>query len=842
MRIGAAYLSYRLLVVFSMSRRGGYQDLLPWGHLNDSGMVFTKNSQILIGYYFRPPDADSTTDDEADVLSDHINAALTSFGTGWASWSDVYSYPSDYYPDPSESHFPDEFSRAVDNERRKHFQAEGRHYENDRAFFLCYTPPAAHVSRLSDLFYTTDTGKKRPTQDRILEYFEDMVGRFENRVAGTIGLQRMRSFPVTDAEGFPARQDELVNYLNFCATGRVRGVMLPKAGAYLDLLISGQDVTPGENPMIGRDYIGVVQIDGIPAESRPNVIAALNTLAMPYRFSQRLIYLDAVDAKKEINRYRSRWSQKVRGIVQLAFPVSDGKVDEHAVAMKKEADTAHAWAESGTVKYGFYAACVLVRHPDPDVLKQRMDDIEEVIADCGFGARAETTNTIEAWRGSLPGDTRCNIRRPIIHTKTASDLMPLSAVWTGEDRCPNPLYPANAPALLWADTAGAIPFRLNLFIGPRGDEGGTIVLGPTGAGKSTLTNTIALQALRYHGMEITAFDYKEGMMATCLACRGRHYDLANDLDKEGMYSPLSNLDTETEIEWAADYLSALYELQTGERPGSDLRPAIYDGVLSVAAAPRHLRTMTNFVFSALQDRAARQVFEFYTLKGPAGRFLDGSSDPRDESHFLVYETRDLMSLGQETSLAVLLYLFRRFERSLKGQPAILFLAEAWQVFQHPIWRARLAKWLRELRSKNALAVMDTQSLADAVNSPMLSLLIESCKRKIFLPNPAAAQSSEDARAPGPKELYRQFGLNDRQIEIIRSAVRKREYYITGPDGCRKVALGLSELELAIAGATSEPEVLAVREMVQQRGDEWLPYYLSSKRIDYAVPLIERAYA
>jgi type IV secretion system protein VirB4 len=326
-------------------------------------------------------------------------------------------------------------------------------------------------------------------------------------------------------------------------------------------------------------------------------------------------------------------------------------------------------------------------------------------------------------------------------------------------------------------------------------------------------------------MRITSFDYKQGMMITALACGGQFYDLANTESVVGVYAPLAVLETETDIEWATDYLAQLYQLQTQHPPGPELRPAIYEAVRSLSLTPPHLRTMSHFVFSALQDVEARQVFEYYTMKGPAGRFLDGVVDPADDSDFLVYETRELMGLGKETALAVLLYLFRRLERSLDGRPAMLFLAEAWQVLQHPIWSNRLYRWLRELRSKNAVVIMDTQSLTEAIDSPMAALLNESCKRKIFLPNPAASQ-------PVSHDLYRQFGMNDRQIEIIRNAVRRRDYYVTGPDGCRLVSLGLSALELAVAGATSETEVAAVRDAIRKHGDEWLQHYLADKGVAY----------
>jgi hypothetical protein len=136
--------------------------------------------------------------------------------------------------------------------------------------------------RCPNLFFTSDGRKRQPTQRRILEYFGETLDKFENRIAGALGMRRMRSFPVTDAVGDPGRQDELVNYLNYCATGRVQGVMLPKAGAYL---------RPGRLHARTR----VHHIDGPP-------------------FSQRTIYLDTVHAVKEIGRYRDRWRQKVRGL------------------------------------------------------------------------------------------------------------------------------------------------------------------------------------------------------------------------------------------------------------------------------------------------------------------------------------------------------------------------------------------------------------------------------------------------------------------------------------------------------------------------------------------------
>jgi type IV secretion system protein TrbE len=410
--------------------------------------------------------------------------------------------------------------------------------------------------------------------------------------------------------------------------------------------------------------------------------------------------------------------------------------------------------------------------------------------------------------------------------------MPISGVWTGEPSAPCPLYQQPAPALLWAITDGGIPFRLNLHTRTSPDVGHTTIFGPTGAGKSTLTNLIAVQARRYAGMRITAFDRKFAMMATALACGGTHHDLASVDCNDGMYCPLAVLDTEADLLWAADYQSILYQLVTGKEPDQTVQGLIIQAIRRLAAGRPDRRSMSEFVLG-LQSEEARQVFAYYTQAGTAGSYLDGRSDRVTDSTFNVFETQDLMSLGEKTSLPVMLYLFRRFERSLSaGTPSLLFIAEAWQAFQHDIWRDRLAVWLRTLRSKNCSVIMDTQSLSDALQSKILPLLNESAPRKIFLPNPQARQSNGQSAhsVPGPYELYQMFGLNDNQISIIAEAVPKLEYYVTGPDGCRKVALGLGPLEMAVCGATSEPDANAVRAWRLSHGDGWLRPYLQSKGV------------
>jgi type IV secretory pathway VirB4 component len=85
----------------------------------------------------------------------------------------------------------------------------------------------------------------------------------------------------------------------------------------------------------------------------------------------------------------------------------------------------------------------------------------------------------------MPGHAYANVRQPPISTLNLAHMIPLSAVWAGPERDEH----FGAPPLLYGKTEGSTPFRLSLHVG---DVGHTLVVGPTGAGKSVLLALMAL--------------------------------------------------------------------------------------------------------------------------------------------------------------------------------------------------------------------------------------------------------------------------------------------------------------------------------------------------------------
>ena len=101
-------------------------------------------------------------------------------------------------------------------------------------------------------------------------------------------------------------------------------------------------------------------------------------------------------------------------------------------------------------------------------------------------------------------------------------MMPFSAVWAGPERDEH----FQAPPLFFARTEGSTPFRFSLHVG---DVGHTLIVGPTGAGKSVLLALMALQFRRYAGAQVFAFDFGGSIRAATLAMGGDWHDLGGAL-------------------------------------------------------------------------------------------------------------------------------------------------------------------------------------------------------------------------------------------------------------------------------------------------------------------------
>jgi type IV secretion/conjugal transfer VirB4 family ATPase len=753
-------------------------DWLPWAGLVAPGVVLNKDGSFQRTARFRGPDLDSATQGELVATSARLNNALRRLGSGWALFVDAERREAADYP---ESSFPEPLSWLVDEERRAAFEEAASHFESSYHVTLLYLPPEESTARAARLLYENIRTEGVDWRER-LETFASETERFFGLLEGVMPETSW----LDDAQ--------TLTYLHGCVSTHRHMVAVPEIPMHLDALLADQPLVGGLEPMLGNQHLRVMSIRGFPTSTWPGLLDDLNRLGFAYRWSTRFLCLDKADSETELRRLRRQWFAKRKNIVALLretiFQQESPLVDSDASNKASDADAALQELGGDQVAFGYVTATVTVLDDDATVADEKLRAVERVIQGRGFVTIPETLNAVDAWLSSVPGHAYANVRQPIVSTLNLAHLMPVSAVWAGPEKNAH----LDGPPLIVTRTDGATPFRLVTHIG---DVGHTLVVGPTGMGKSVLLATLAMQFRRYPGSRIFVFDMGRSMRATILGLGGEHYDLGT----EGSiaFQPLARIEQHGYRTWAAEWIESRL-LQEGVPVGPPEKDTVWSALNSLASAPVEQRTMTGLSV-LLQSNALRQALQPYVLGGAHGKLLDADTDRLGTASVQGFEMEELMH-SKAAVLAVLGYLFARFDERFDGAPTLMILDEAWLFLDDPVFTSRIRQWLKTLRKKNVSVIFATQSLADIKDSTIAPAIVESCASRIFLPNPQATE-------PQIRVIYEGFGLNSRQIEIVATAQPKRDYYYQSRLGNRVFDLGLGPVALAFAGASTPEDQRAI---------------------------------
>ncbi|MFO1142999.1 MAG: conjugal transfer protein TrbE [Amaricoccus sp.] len=787
-------------------------DFLPWAALVAPGVVLNKDGSFQRSARFRGPDLDSAVPAELVAVAGRLNNAFRRLGSGWSLFVEAQRLEAATYP---ASRFPDAASALLDAERKADFEEAGANFVSEYFLTFLYLPPVEEGARAETWLYE-GRGKSGVDPHEVLRAFSDRTDRVLALLDGFMPECRW----LDDAE--------TLTYLHSTVSTKRHRVRVPETPIYLDAVLADEPLAGGLAPRLGAAHLRVLTLVGFPSATTPGLLDEMNRLAFPYRWSTRAILIDKTDATRLLTRIRRQWFAKRKSIAAILKEVltSEPTTLVDTDAANKAADADEALQELGADLAGlaYVTATVTVWDEDPRIADEKLRLAEKIVQGRDFTAMTETVNAVDAWLGSLPGHGYANVRQPPISTLNLAHMIPLSAVWAGEARDAH----FDAPPLLYGRTEGATPFRLSLHVG---DVGHTLVVGPTGAGKSVLLALMALQFRRYPGAQVFAFDFGGSIRAAALAMGGDWHDLGGGLSDGAAAAvtlqPLARVHETSERAWAADWLVAILARE-GVAITPDVKEHLWTALTSLASAPVEERTLTGLAV-LLQANDLKQALRPYCVGGAWGRLLDAEAEHLGAGSVVAFETEGLIGTG--AAPAVLAYLFHRIGDRLDGRPTLLVIDEGWLALDDEGFAGQLREWLKTLRKKNASVIFATQSLSDIDGSAIAPAIIESCPTRLLLPN-------ERAIEPQIAAIYRRFGLNDRQIEILARAVPKRDYYCQSRRGNRLFELGLSEVGLALCAVSSRTDQTAIAEVLAAHGrDGFLAEWLRHRGVGWAADLV-----
>ncbi|MBA2649060.1 MAG: hypothetical protein H0U75_05560 [Legionella sp.] len=798
-----------------LSQEFGFSDKLNYAHLIDDGIIVNKDGAYLVTYQFRGPDLYSASAAELDGLTSIFNRMVTFLDDGWMLHVDELRVPSLSYP--KEGAFPDSVTRLIDEERRQMYQSEGEHYENIQFITFVWKFPLPIVAS-SRHWFVEGIEKEDSSQNltSLFILFCETVERCVGLLSTQLTLEKLNSA-------------SLLSYLNTCITGEILPVVVPPEGCFIDVALARRCVVGGYVPKVGNQHVYTLSIIGYHNhETLPGLIGELGTYPLVYRWSNRFIPLSEATAEKEIRRYQRNWNNKIKGlpgiIKEAVFGRPSNKVNQDALNMSKQLDEALGANSNHSTRFGYWTSDIVLMNESIEVLECAAKELMRYIEQCGFSCIKEEVNAFDAWLGTIPGHGSCNVRRVFLNSVNLAHALPLHSIWAGaQHSSPSSLLPQKSPPVFYAATTGKTPFRFHTDIS---DVGHQLVLGPTGAGKTTYLQFLIAQFLRYEDAQIFIFDKDYSHHGFITALNGVHYDIGRA--QSLAFCPLADLSTPSKKVMAEQFIENLVELQN-VLITPNIRVAIHNAIESLASDSSHQSRNLTVFQSEVQHEEVRAALQFYTINGQI-KLLDSTQDSLQSSHLQAFEMNWLLAQKAEIYVPILLYIFNQIDLRLEDangeKPTLIILEEAPAYLDHPMFSKKIKDWEKTKRKQNARIVFTAQSLSDLYNpatkrlTAITAAILESSPTRIYLPN-----QTIDAEI---KTLYLKMGFTERQIEIIsKVAIPKRHYYVVTPEGNRLIDLGFSQtkpLALAFIGLSKE-KTKALLECKEKHQEEWVYYWL-----------------
>jgi type IV secretion system protein VirB4 len=169
--------------------------------------------------------------------------------------------------------------------------------------------------------------------------------------------------------------------------------------------------------------------------------------------------------------------------------------------------------------------------------------------------------------------------------------------------------------------------------------------------------------------------------------------------------------------------------------------------------------------------------------------------------------------------AVQAYLFEVVEDKVGGTiPTFIYLEEGWYLLRNEAFRNRFEDWIKTMRKRNTSVGIATQSMKELRDTPITATLNDNLITRIYVPNYQARDSAD---------VYKdKCGLRDHEVDILRLARQKGQYYIAQNEHRRLVDVVLPADVLALTRSDARAKEAFARWRNSGRED-WLQEYIRS---------------
>ncbi len=567
----------------------------------------------------------------------------------------------------------------------------------------------------------------------------------------------------------------------------------------------------GERLIFGREtievrahdrsrFIGMFGIREYPAATRPGQLNALLSADFPLVISQSFAFMGKAQAAERLRRRQNQMAS----------------TEDAASSQADDLIAAADDLQSNRFVLGEHHFSLAVFGNSIRDLNDNLSGARAALADAGIVSAREAPALEAAFWSQLPGNFAWRARPAAISSRNFAALSPFHTYPSGK-------ADGNhwGPAVALLKTAAQSPYYFNFHAA---DIGHTLIIGPTGTGKTVVQNFLMAQ-LEKTGAQQIFIDKDRGAEIYVRASGGTYLALRNGVPTG--FAPLKGLEpTPGNLIFMGQLIRQLVTPRGGELRVIEER-RIDEGLQSLSRLPAQQRS-----FGALRQLLGQSDaegigarLEKWCQGGALGWVFDNDADLLSlDARFIGFDMTDFLD-NDEIRTPLMLYLFHRLDALLDGRRLVIDIDEFWKALGDPAFRAFAQDGLKTYRKRNGMLVFGTQSPADALRSDISHSIMEQVATKILLPNPQGRES----------DYVDGLGLTQAEFRLIRHELipEQRRFLVKQGHDSIVVELDLGGLgdELAVLSGTAETVALldAIRAESGDDAETWLPIFQQRRK-------------
>lgn len=765
-------------------------------HLNSS-TVITYNEELVRVVKIKGFAFETADDIDVDLKKQARNNLLKGMASGnFSLYFHTIRRKEKGFPDGD---MPDKFSERVNKEwAAKH--SDDKSFINEHYFTIIRGPDTSAAAILENVAKKIQHKTDKTAWENYINEACDELDEMTERILNGFGNYGPELLELQESEyGVTSQLLEFFGMLVNCGYQQPITPSIGEIAHHIPVsrLYFGNKSIEAHHPT-GVKYAGMVSIK----EYRPSTNAGVfdGFMQMPFELiiSQSFSFINRMVAISSMQLQQRRLVQS----------------EDVAVSQIQEIDQALDSAMSGEFAFGQHHMSVLCIEDTPKSLESALSLAVVELSNSGITGVREKMNLEPAFWAQLPCNSEFMARRSTVNTLNI-------AAFASFHNYPSGKRKRNhwGDAVTVLNTVSGTPYFFSFHVR---DVGHSMIIGPTGAGKTVLLNFLCAQAQKFK-CRLFFFDKDRGAEIFVRSIRGRY--MMPSAAKVSGFNPFQLEDNRENRAFLIDFLKALVSEGDKPLPAHEIERIneAIDGNYKLPLKERRIRNIAPFMGLGGPGTLAGRLAMWHS-NGSHAKLFDNAEDRIDFTSARTFGIEMSHLLQDKAAIGpVLLYLFHRIQSSLTGEPTMIVLDEAWALIGNPVFAPKIKDWLKVLRKLNCFVVFATQSVEDAAKSDISDTLVQQTATQIFLPNLKAT------------EIYRQvFMLSEREFNLVKTTDPGTRFFLVKQDNdgvIARIDLGGMDDVIRVLSARAETIVM-MDEIIDEVGDDpddWLPIYYERSR-------------